>query len=196
MKKNFLLCLLIAFCSVSAVKADENTDYFKGLVEKMRANFDNSIVAEMEMTSPDMVLTYQVYRKGVKSRVETETEGMRTVIFSDDTQSTIFIPKMEVLTTQVVPEDQVESLLPNEKMFEGCKREEMMTKNGYDCQMILCEKGEETLRLCISDKYYMPVYTETEGLTVEVKNIRQPDLPDSVFTPPTSLEDTVPVLNY
>ena len=196
MKKNLLLIVLFAFCGIVVAKADETSDYFKGLVEKMRANFNASIVAEMEMTSPDLTLTYHVYRKGVKSRVETETQGMRTIIFSDDMQSTIFIPKMEVLTTQVVPEDQAELLLPNEKMFENCKREEKTTKNGYECEMVVCEKGEEFLRLCISDKYYMPVYTETEGLTVEVKNIRQPDLPDSIFAPPIELTDEVPVLTY
>ena len=172
MKKAFL-CVLLFSTAANAQTAAE----FMRQAEANRPK--QGVVYTMTVTSDDGAISYKAFQKGAKWKMESQNAALPATVLFDGKQVTVSVMGMAV-TDESAPN--YAALPADGDTFE---LGEETVKNDIPCRMMSDPKGT---RMCVSDRFGLPVYTKTENTQVDVKDIRASALDDSVFSLPAKTQ--------
>ncbi|HBO59422.1 MAG TPA: hypothetical protein DD624_05900 [Alphaproteobacteria bacterium] len=174
MKKTFLCALL--FSTAANAQTQTAADFMR------QANGNRpkqGVVYTMTVSGDDGVISYDVSQKGDKWKMESKNAALPATVLFDGRQVTVSVMGMAVKDKNApnyaaLPMDDETFVLGEETV-----------KNGVSCRMMSDAKGTQ---ICVSEQFGLPVYTKTENMQVDMKNIRAAALDDSVFILPAKTQ--------
>ncbi len=165
--------LLLALLSPFAARA-ETAEEFVSRLQKARPS--SSLTFTMTVKSAGGALVYNGAIKGEKWKMTGKINGLDTTVFFNGKEVVILMMGTAIRNNDIG--NMVE--LPD---GNGYTLGEETTVAGQPCRMIV--KQDE--KVCIHERYVLPIYAETGGTVMTITNIRETSLPDSEFSAPAGM---------
>lgn len=169
MKKLFLIFALLPPFSARAETAAE-------FISRVEKNVPPPIRFAMSVKTEGGSMNYEGALKDKKWRMDGTVNGQNSTVLFDGKDVVI------VMMGMAMKHDGADKMidLPDGNGFE---LGEQTSVGGQPCRMIV-RKSE---KVCISERYALPIYAETNGSVMTVTDIRETAVPDSEFDPPANI---------
>ena len=132
------------------------------------------------------------FKKDNMRRIENKTGDIDTVSIVDYDSNKIitYLPNEKKAFAEVLDTNKSDTLMnfPTQatKDIKTYNKGEMTEKNGYICQMLVAD--DNTASMCASEEFGIPVWAESNGMEMNVKNISTFPVDTELFTIPDGVQ--------
>lgn len=164
--------------------------YFAMLKEKENNISEMSYEIESKMGENKTIGRF--FKKGNMRRIENKTGDIETVSIVDYDNNKIitYLPTEKKAFAEVLDDSKKDNLMnfPTQttKDIKNYTKGEMTEKNGYVCQMLISD--DNTTSMCASEEFGIPIWAESNGMEMNVKNISTLPVDTALFVIPDEVQ--------